>query len=119
MLSAREVIHVALDGANCVVGLQILDRWSAVLDSTAHVGQIETFLTLPWRGRGVGRELWKATAPFAREARYEKLIVQVRAANAHAQSLYRGLGFTECGRLARQVIIDGSHEDEIVRELFL
>jgi ribosomal protein S18 acetylase RimI-like enzyme len=118
-LSAREVIHVAVDGANVVVGLQILDRWSAVLDSMAHVGQIGTFLMSAWRRRGVGRELWKATAAFAREARYQKLIVQVRSGNAHAQSFYRGLGFTECGRLSRQVIIDGSHDDEILMELFL
>ena len=39
-LSAREVIHVAVDDADRVVGLQILDRWSAVLDSMAHVGQV-------------------------------------------------------------------------------
>lgn len=117
-LSAREVIHVAVDGADRVVGLQILDRWSAVLDSMAHVGQMGTFLLPAWRGRGVGRELWKATAAFAREARYQKLVVQVRGSNAHAQSFYRRLGFAECGRLSRQVMIDGSQDDEILMELF-
>ena len=28
-LSAREAIHVVVDGANHIVGLQTLDRWSA------------------------------------------------------------------------------------------
>ena len=118
-LSAREVMHVALDAADRVVGLQIFDRWSAVLDSMAHVGQVGTFLLSAWRGRGICRELWNATAAFAREARYQKLLVQVRGTNAHAQVFYRRLGFAECGRLSRQVMIDGSQDDEILMELFL
>ena len=118
-LSAREAIHVALDRSGGIVGLQILDRWSAVLDSMAHVGQVGTFLLPAWRGRGVGRELWNATAAFAREARYQKLVVQVRGTNAHAQAFYRRIGFTECGRLSRQVIIDGREDDEVLMELFL
>ena len=118
-LSAREVIHVAVDATDRVVGLQILERWSAVLDSMAHVGQVGTFLLPAWRRRGVGRELWKATVAFAREAGYQKLVVQVRGTNAHAQSFYRRLGFAECGRLSRQVIIDGSYDDETLMELFL
>lgn len=118
-LSAREVIHVAVDDANRVVGLQILDRWSAMLDSMAHVGQVGTFLLPAWRSRGVGRGLWNATVAFARDAKYQKLVVQVRGTNAHAQSFYRRLGFADCGRLSRQVIIDGSPDDEILMELFL
>ena len=118
-LSAREVIHVALDDAHRIVGLQILERWSSVLDSTAHVGQVGTFLLPAWRGRGVGRELWNATAAFAREARYQKLVVQVRHTNAHARSFYQRLGFVECGRLSRHVIIDGRPDDEILMELSL
>jgi RimJ/RimL family protein N-acetyltransferase len=118
-LSAREVIHLALDGADRVIGLQILDRWSAGLDSMAHVGQVGTFLLPPWRARGVGGELWKATAAFAREAGYQKLVIQVRGTNARAQAFYRRLGFAECGRLSRQVLIDGHHDDEVLMELFL
>jgi L-amino acid N-acyltransferase YncA len=118
-LSAREAIHVAVDGADRIAGLQILERWSAVLNSMAHVGQVGTFLLPAWRGRGVGRELWKVTAVFAREAKYQKLVVQVRATNAHARAFYRGLGFAECGRLSRQVVIDGTPDDEILMELFV
>jgi ribosomal protein S18 acetylase RimI-like enzyme len=118
-LSAREATHVVVDRANRIVGLQTLDRWSTLLESMAHVGQVGTFLMPAWRGRGVGRELWKATAAFAREARYQKLVIQVRGSNAHAQAFYRRLGFAECGRLSRQVVIDGIHDDEILMELFL
>jgi ribosomal protein S18 acetylase RimI-like enzyme len=85
----------------------------------SHVGQVGTFLLPAWRGRRVGRQLWIATVAFAREAKYEKLVVQVRGTNAHAQSFYRGLGFAECGRLSRQVRIDGTPDDEVLMELFL
>jgi L-amino acid N-acyltransferase YncA len=118
-LSPREVMHVAVDDAGRVVGLQILERWSAMFDSMAHVGQVGTFLLPAWRGRGVGRELWRATAPAAREAGYQKLVIQVRGSNVHAQAFYRGLGFAECGRLSRQVVIDGRADDEILMELFV
>jgi GNAT superfamily N-acetyltransferase len=93
-------------------GFQTLDRWSPLLDSMAHVGQVGTLLLPAWRGRGVGRELWKATAAFAREAQYRKLVIQVRGTNTHAQAFYRRLGFAECVRLSRQVTIDGCQEDD-------
>jgi ribosomal protein S18 acetylase RimI-like enzyme len=118
-LSAREAIHIAVDSADRIVGLQVIERWSGVMASMAHVGQVGTFLLPAWRGRGVGRELWTATAAFARDARFEKLVVQVRGTNAHAQSFYRRLGFADCGRMSRQVVIDGRHDDEILMELFL
>jgi hypothetical protein len=43
----------------------------------------------------------------------------VGAERAGRGSFYRRLGFTECGRLARQVRIDGQEDDELLMELFL
>jgi len=117
-LSPREVIHVATTERSEIVGLQVLDRWST-LESMAHVGQIGTFLLPAQRGRGIGHQLWAATASFAREAGYRKLVIQVRATNALAQAFYRGLGFRECGRLTRQVVIDGIEDDEVLMERFV
>jgi ribosomal protein S18 acetylase RimI-like enzyme len=117
-LSTREALHVAFDAAQGIVGFQSLDLWSPVLDSMAHVGQVGTFLLPGWRGRGVGRQLWSATRSFARDAGYRKLVIQVRASNTAAQAFYRGLGFQECGRLSRQVIIDGVEDDELLMEFF-
>jgi ribosomal protein S18 acetylase RimI-like enzyme len=118
-LSSREALHVARDPADGIIGFQSLDRWSTSLPSMAHVGQVGTFLLAGWRGRGVGRALWNATEAFANEAAYEKLAIQVRASNIGAQRFYRGLGFKECGRLTRQVRIDGVADDEVLMELFL
>ena len=118
-LSRRESFHVAVDARTGIIGFQSLDLWSALLPSMAHVGQVGTFLLPGWRGLGVGRQLWKATESFAREAGFQKLAIQVRASNSPAQSFYRRLGFKECGRLTRQVIIDGVAEDEVLMEFFL
>jgi len=117
-LSSREVLHVAVDVEQGIVGFQSLDLWSPLLTSMAHVGQVGTFLFPQWRGRGVGRQLWSATESFARHAGYRKLAIQVRASNHAAQGFYRRLEFQECGRLTRQVIIDNV-EDEVLMELFL
>jgi ribosomal protein S18 acetylase RimI-like enzyme len=117
-LSPREAFHVAVDAETGIVGFQSLDLWSSLLPSMAHVGQVGTFLFPGWRGRRIGRGLWNATLRFAREAGYRKLVIQVRASNGAAQGFYRGLGFTECGRLTRQVIIDGVEDDEVLMEYF-
>ena len=118
-LSPREAIHVAVDEAQGIIGLQILDRWSPILDSMAHVGQIGTFLLPEWRGRGVAHQLWNATLGFAREVQYRKLVIYVRGSNLRAQTFYGDLGFRPCGRLAGQVVIDGVEDDEVLMELFL
>lgn len=112
-LSSREVVHVAINGRSEIVGLQILDQWSS-LESMAHVGQVGTFLLPDHRGRGVGHRLWAATASFARDAGYRKLAIQVRGTNLRAQAFYRGIGFRECGRLERQIMIDGSFASRAV-----
>ena len=117
-LSPREVIHVAITERSEIIGLQVLDRWST-LESMAHVGHIGTFLLPAHRGRGIGHQLWEGTASFAREAGYRKLVIQVRATNTRAQAFYRDLGFRECGRLTRQVVIDGAEDDEVLMEVFL
>jgi len=118
-LSGREAIHVAVKDGGAIVGLQTLDRWSAHLDSMAHVGQVGTFLLPEYRGRGVGRELWNATLTFARSAEYRKIVIYVRGTNLRAQAFYTRLGFRPCGRLKDQVVVDGVLDDEVLMEVFL
>jgi [ribosomal protein S18]-alanine N-acetyltransferase len=116
-LSPREAIQVAEDRDGLLIGYQVLELWAASLASMEHVGQIGTFIQSAWRGRGVGRALFHRTRHFALAHGYRKLVIQVRAGNTAAQLFYRQLGFCECGRLARQVRIDGTDEDEILMEL--
>jgi len=117
-LSPREAIHVAFDDTRTIVGLQVFDRWST-LDSMSHVGQLGTFLLPAWRRKNIGRQLSDATLAFARAAGYRKIVIYVRASNSDAQAFYQRIGFVPCGRLSKQVIIDGVADDEVMMELHL
>jgi ribosomal protein S18 acetylase RimI-like enzyme len=118
-LSTREGIFLA-EAANAeVVGFQSLDQWTKLFHSMHHVGQLGTFVRLDWRRCGIGRQLTICTLAFARSVQYEKLVIYVRSSNMAAQTFYSGLGFQPCGRLRRQVKIEGTHDDESVMEMFL
>ena len=117
-LSPREAFHVAVAPSGEIVGYQSLDLYSPILPTMAHVGAVGTFLLPGWRGRGAGRALFSATRQFAEGAGYRKLVIQVRASNQAAQRFYGRLGFTECGRLRAQVLVDGQMDDEVVMEFF-
>jgi putative acetyltransferase len=116
--SAREAIFVAVTG-NGIVGYQCLDFYAPSVTSMAHVGHIGTWLGPGWRRQGIGGALFRETAAFARSNGYRKFVIQVRASNTSGLSFYAGLGFRECGRLARQVVIDDHDDDEIIMECFL
>jgi L-amino acid N-acyltransferase YncA len=118
-LSAREACHVAVSASEGIVGYQSLDLYSSFLNSVRHVGRLGTFVVEAWRGKGVGHALFLQTALFARAAGFRKMVIEVRGSNAGARAFYQDLGFTECGRLARQVVVDGVDDDQVVMELFL
>ncbi|HEU0168517.1 MAG TPA: N-acetyltransferase [Chloroflexota bacterium] len=118
-LSPREAVHVALDPGGQIVGFQHLDLWSSSLRSMSHVGQLGTFVLASRRREGIGQRLFAATRAFALAGGYEKLVIQVRASNDVAQRFYVSLGFTPVGRLGRQVLIQGTYDDEVLMELFL
>ena len=118
-LSDRESVHVAETPSGEIVGFQTLDRWAPSITSMQHVAQLGTFLIPEWRRRGLGRLLFKSTEAFTRSAGYSKMVIQVRASNDSAKTFYRRLGFRACGRLARQVRIEGMEDDEILMEYFL
>jgi RimJ/RimL family protein N-acetyltransferase len=118
-LSEREGMFLAETAERQVVGFQSLDQWTKLFRSMDHVGQLGTHILHEWRGRGVGTQLAAHTLAFARSAGYEKLVIYVRGRNTGAQAFYASRGFVPCGRLTRQVKIDGEHDDEIVMEMFL
>ena len=118
-LSAREACHLAVTASGEVIGYQSFDLYSPMLSSMAHVGELGTFLIPGWRRRGVGQALFRETLTFARLSGYRKMVVQVRASNTSAQSFYAHLGFSACGCLHRQVVIDDQEDDEVIMEFFL
>jgi L-amino acid N-acyltransferase YncA len=118
-LSSREAFHVAVADSGQIVACQSLERFSTVLSTMSHVAQVGTFVLPAWRGRGVGPALFEVTRRFALSKEYRKAVITVRGSNASALSFYRGLGFVECGRLSKQVVLDGEVDDEIILEMFL
>lgn len=121
-LSIREAFHVAVvrgDDIGTIVGFQSLDLWSRTLTSMSHVAQIGTFLLPQWRHRGLGTKLYGRTEAFARANDFRKIVAQIRASNTAALSFYSTVGFIECGRLSRQVVIDDKEDDEVIMERFL
>jgi ribosomal protein S18 acetylase RimI-like enzyme len=117
-LLSREAFHVATGGSGQIVGCQSLERYSTVLTTMSHVAQVGTFVLPAWRGRGVGSALFELTRRFALSEGYRKAVITVRGSNASALSFYRGLGFLECGRLSKQVVLDGVEDDEVLLEMF-
>jgi RimJ/RimL family protein N-acetyltransferase len=117
-LSSREAVFVA-DAVGRVIGFQTLDRWVSYPSFMDHVGQLGTFVLREWRGKQVGQRLAYATFEFAREQKYQKLVIWVRRSNKAAQRFYSGLGFRKCGRLSQQLLVDATYDDELLMELFL
>lgn len=68
------------------------------------------------RRRGVGRALVEDVLAYAREHAAAKVLLEVRASNAAAIALYRGLGFTEFNVRARYYA-DGEDGVEMTRSL--
>jgi ribosomal protein S18 acetylase RimI-like enzyme len=118
-LSTRETIQVAETEQGTLIGYETLELWAPTLHSMAHVGQLGTFVRPEWRRQGVGEALFRATLDFARGRGFGKFVIQVRSSNAGAQRFYKRLGFSECGRLSRQVRIGEQEDDEIIMEFFL
>lgn len=117
-LSDREGIFVArVDGQ--IVGFQSLDLFAKYTDSFDHVGVIGTFILPEWRRKGIAQLLAEHVIDFARNNRYEKFVIYVRAGNEKAQAFYKSIGYKQKGVLSNQVKIDGQCEDEVFMELFL
>ncbi len=118
-LSPRERYFLAETTAPVpqVVAFQSFDLWAAHIGSMRHVGQLGTFVLPEWRGHGIGKQLAAESLAFAHAHGYEKIVIFVRASNAHAQAFYTGLGFRACGQFSRQVKIDGAYDDEVLMEL--
>ncbi|MCR4690566.1 MAG: GNAT family N-acetyltransferase [Lachnospiraceae bacterium] len=64
---------------------------------------------------GIGRTLLEKVLEAAKKAGYEQAELNVVEGNEKAISLYKKLGFTECGKIPRSMKYpDGSYRDEFV-----
>jgi len=69
------------------------------------------------RRQGIGSQLLKSALEVSRKAGSARVFLEVRASNEPAIALYKGHGFTECGRRVRYY--RDPVEDAILLSLFL
>jgi ribosomal-protein-alanine N-acetyltransferase len=71
----------------------------AVVRVTAPEAELETIAVgEDFQRRGVARRLFSALADDLRQMSIKEILLEVRASNSRAQTLYRSLGFVETGR---------------------
>ena len=103
----EEIIRLCLLQTNCCFMEAYVDRcligamsvWGGDLKRTAHVGNLEIFIALKYRGGGIGKAMMQTLISWAQENPViEKLSLSVFADNLPAVQLYEKLGFALEGR---------------------
>lgn len=105
--------YVVAEQNGKVIGHAFLDPMP--MRANAHVFQLTIVVHPDNTGRGVGELMLRDLLTWAaRDARVQKVELNVRAGNNRAQRLYRRFGFTEEARFHRRVHrTDGKYEDDI------
>jgi RimJ/RimL family protein N-acetyltransferase len=104
-----------IDGG--VVGGASLHRRT---DKRAHVAEYGIFIKDGYRNLGLGTILTNAFIEIARDNELAVLQLSVYATNERAFHVYRKCGYSECGRLTRDIrFLDGTYTDRIMMELLL
>ena len=85
----------------------------------AHAGHLGMGLLEPYRGRGIGERLIRATIDAARAAGIERIELSVYGRNARALALYRKVGFALEGTRIRGKKLDGEYDDVHMMGLLL
>jgi len=100
--------YVAEDGGE-VVGWCDIRR--ETIPVYAHCGHLGMGLLPPYRGRGIGERLIRASIDAARAAGFERIELSVYGRNARALALYRKVGFAHEGTRPRGKKVDGEYDD--------
>jgi ribosomal-protein-alanine N-acetyltransferase len=92
----------------------------AVVSLAAGEAHILNICVAPERqGRGYGRFLLRMLLEQARDAKCERVFLEVRPSNPHALALYHSEGFNEIGRRPRYYPAHDGREDAIVMAIEL
>jgi RimJ/RimL family protein N-acetyltransferase len=100
-----------------VVGLITIERMTHPVNR--HVATLGMAIEASWRGQGLGSALMAAAMRWARQARIEKVTLEVYPDNEAAMALYRKFGFQEEGRLVGQSKKSFGYLDEVIMSRWL
>jgi GNAT superfamily N-acetyltransferase len=108
----RAIFLVARDGGGIAGTVQLLPAWAP---NQPHRGDIAKLMVhRRRRGAGLGRLLMERIETQARTEGYRLLTLDTRAGDG-AEKLYRGLGWTEAGRIPRYALnADGTLHDTVI-----
>lgn len=86
-----------------------------------HTGHFGMGISLPFRGRGIGKALLSRLIEWAESnPQLEKINLNVLSSNARAIVLYQSLGFVEVGRRKNEFKLSpGNYVDDVAMELML
>jgi RimJ/RimL family protein N-acetyltransferase len=85
----------------------------------SHVGHLGMGVIEPYRGRGIGERLIRASIDAARAAGIERIELSVYGRNLRAMALYRKVGFVLEGTRIRGKKLDGNYDDVHMMGLLL
>ena len=116
----RGVFNVAeLDGVG-IVAVQSLEPFSQyTTHEHDHVLTMGTWVSEPFRRRGIGGRLAEASFTAARERGFEKVFTDIRADNLDSLAFHLALGFTVVGTARRQARLGDRYVDVVFVERFL
>jgi L-amino acid N-acyltransferase YncA len=87
-------------------------------DKRAHVAEYGIYIRDGYRNAGLGTALTRELTAIAKKQRLEILQLSVYTTNKRAFHVYKKCGYTECGRLTRDIKFqDGAYTDRILMEL--
>ncbi len=114
---AKNIPQFVAREKNRVIGwCDILPAWHQTLQ---HCGALGMGILTPYRGQGIGHQLFDACRSHAVECGITRVELEARADNLHAIGFYKKLGFEYEGTKRHGMKVDGQYIDTIVMGLLL
>jgi ribosomal protein S18 acetylase RimI-like enzyme len=107
---------VALQAGTVVGWCDILPGWHHTLK---HCGSLGMGLLPPYRGRGIGEQLFRSCLALAVAAGITRIELEAREDNARALALYRRLGFHTEGVRIHGMRVDGEYVNTVAMALLV
>jgi RimJ/RimL family protein N-acetyltransferase len=107
---------VALDSDDQVVGWCDISQYP--FEGSRHCGRLGMGLLPAFRGRGLGERIARDAIQRGWDFGFERIDLDVYAANERARRLYERLGFVVEGVQRRARKIDGAYDDKVLMALF-